>query len=168
MSAGNWKEARDELLCPLVREEQNVRGAERLEQLDAGEAPDGVDEQDVVPARLLREAEQAEEHDRADDRAPARKLAAQHDVAIHVPQHSRDLDDAVEARVRVRPRDPRVHLAHAHVQIERPGRERNGEADVSRGEAHEPEVARERHAIALQQELLHLRPPAREVPKRES
>ena len=89
---------------------------------------------------LVREAKAEEESERARDGRPQAEVHNRHALRVRTPDDSRVLVDAAEVGVQVREAAPRVEVLLVVVDDVVRG-EGDGEQDVERGEAHEPEVA---------------------------
>ena len=113
-------------------------------------------------ARLLSQAEEAEEDQRASDRGPHAEV---HDLDELGRRAPRDRGHRVHARelvVEVREPAELVDRRDAQVLDDVVDRERDGEEDLDRREAHEPEVAVERQVVVRRHQLVELPPPLEE------
>ena len=107
-------------------------------------------------ARLLGEAEEAEEEERAADRGPRAELHRGDEVGILAPDDGGLLLDAGEAPVQVGHAAEDVDRGEADVLHDVVDGEGDGEEDLDRGEAHEAEVPVEGEVRVGGHELVEL------------
>jgi hypothetical protein len=109
----------------------------------------------VVPARLLREPEEREEHERAERGAPARELDGGDRPVARGPLERRELVDLAEVEVDVGP-DVRAERLLA-VHDEHDERDGDGAEDLRARERHEAHVPARGHGLVAREELGELR-----------
>lgn len=120
---------------------------------ELGNFPERVD---VAPARLLREAEEHEEHDRGAGVDPAAHLDRDVRRKLRLPDGGREQLDEGEVEVRVRPGHPGRDVQPRGVDVDAERAERRNERHLDRAEEDQAQVAADSEGRVGGEDLVEL------------